>query len=1092
MRKTGRETPRKTSKLPVMELDAMARLHRLATLSVSDAGLEPILDEIVDVAITLSGADFGNIQLVDPASSALRIVSHRGLPQWWVDFWNGVPECQGTCGVSLERGERVTVEDITLSPIFAGTPALEIYLRAGVRAVQSTPLISRSGKRIGMFSTHYKKRHRPDKHTLRLLDLLGRQAADIIEHVQVTAALRESEQRYRSLAEQVADGIFVADSQGRYVDANRAGCEMLGYTREEFLALSIPDLLAPDELQRLPAQYESLASGRIVQNEWHFRRKDGSVFTGELVGRQLPDGRFQGVIRDVTDRKQAEAEAQAIMEAAPGAVLVARDPQCMEIRGNRMASELLRMPPGSNLSKSAPEGQRPDNFQVMKDGIEIPPRELPMQKAAASGQAIYGYELDLVYEEGGRRSLIGNAMPLLGTDGRPRGAVGTFLDITEHKQAEEALRQSEEQFRTLANAIPQLCWMANADGGISWYNQRWYEYTGTTPEQMEGWGWQSVHDPKVLPKVLERWKDSIATGKPFDMVFPLRGADGVFRPFLTRIMPVFDRDGKVAGWFGTNTDISEQRRIEEELRKTDEERAREARRKDEFLALLSHELRNPLAAISSAIQLLSGGVTAEQRASLDELIGRQTGILRRLVDDLLDISRITHGQSGLQKERVDLLDLLQGATAAARSAVAGRSQELVVRLPPERVVFMADRVRLKQIAANLLNNASKYTDPGGTIEFSGAREGSEVVLRCRDNGRGIPLAMQKKIFEPFTRLETAGQSSEAGLGIGLALVKQLVELHGGTVSVESGGPGTGSEFTVRLPLVEAPPVPCAAGKESPAPHLRRVLSIAVVEDNPDVAQTMALTLEQAGHRVRLFADGPSALSGLSAVKPDAVLLDIGLPGMDGYEVAAKMRKKASLRYALFIGLSGFKRRKRAGKSSDGFDHYFVKPMDPARLLALLDEHGGDGAVGTAPPRGTPNRRKPLRVLLVEDNADMAAATEGLLRREGLEVRIARSGQEALEVASEFRPQLTLCDLHLPDMKGGEVVRGLRSHPATRSTQAVILTAMPEAAIHVYNRAAEQMGVDEFISKPLTSHVIRGLLAKVKPPRRASPKRNSAA
>ena len=193
---------------------------------------------------------------------------------------------------------------------------------------------------------YYKKPHRPDERTLRLLDLLARQAADVIEHTQVTSALRQSEERYRLLAEQVTDGIFVADSHGRYVDANRAGCEMLGYKLEELLALSVPDVLAPDELQRLPAQYEHLATGRITQSEWRFKRKDGSFFIGELVGRQFPDGRLQGIVRDVTERKRAEAEAQAIMESAPVAIFVARDPQCLEIsrqsHGPRVDRSCLR------------------------------------------------------------------------------------------------------------------------------------------------------------------------------------------------------------------------------------------------------------------------------------------------------------------------------------------------------------------------------------------------------------------------------------------------------------------------------------------------------------------------------------------------------------------------------------------------------------------------------------------------------------------------------------------------------------------------------------------------------------------------------
>jgi PAS domain S-box-containing protein len=951
MRERTDKALRKTGEQLVSELDAMTRLDKLAMLSVSGAGLEAILGEIVDAAIAVSGADFGSIQL----SSDLRIVSHRGLPQWWLDFWQNVSRGKSAYGPALERGERIIVEDVERSPIFAGTPGLKIQLKAGVRALQSTPLVSRSGKPLGMFSTHYKKPHRPDRHELRLLDLLARQAADVIEHVQITSALRQSEERYRLLAEQVTDGIFVADRHGRYLDANRAGCEMLGYKLEELLALSIPDVLAPDELQRLPAQYERLATGRSLQNEWRCKRKDGSVFIGELVGRQFPDGRLQGVLRDVTERKRAEAQAQAIMELAPVGVFVARDPQCLEIIGNRMAYDLLRMPPGTNLSKSAPEGQRPASFRVVQEGSEVPPHELPIQKAASTGKAVYGSELDFVYQDGTCRSMMGNAVPLFGADGRPQGSVGTFLDITEHKRMEE-------------------------------------------------------------------------------------------------------------------------------------ERAQETRRKDEFLALLGHELRNPLAAISNAQQLLSGGATAAQRAFVDEVIGRQVAVLGRLVDDLLDLSRIAHGQIGLQKERIDLSELLQRATMPAQLAVAARGQELLVRPPPSPVLFMGDRVRLKQIVANLLSNASKYTGREGRIELSGGREGSEVVIRCRDNGRGIPMEMQKTIFEPFTRLETTGQSSEAGLGIGLALVKRLAELHGGTVSVESGGPGTGSEFTVRLPLLDVPPLLRGTSKVAPAPQFRPALSLVVLENNPDVAQTLARALEKAGHQVTVFADGPSALSGLAGLKPDAVLLDIGLPGMDGYELAGKMRKKPNLRHALFIGLSGFKRRTHRGRSGDDFDRYFLKPVDLAKLRTYLETHARASAAEATIARRAPERRKPLRVLLVEDNADIAALTERLLRSEGLEVRTARSGRKALKTATDFLPQLILCDQNLPDMKGGEVVRRLRSDSATRRSHAVILTASSETEIHAYNRAAESAWVNEFIAKPLTSDALRRVLARLRPSRRVLPRR----
>jgi PAS domain S-box-containing protein len=510
-------------------------------------------------------------------------------------------------------------------------------------------------------------------------------------------------------------------------------------------------------------------------------------------------------------------------------------------------------------------------------------------------------------------------------------------------------------------------------------------------------------------------------------------------------------------------------------RKQAEEKKHEQKLKDEFLDLLGHELRNPLAAISNSMEMLSAGVTAGERASLEELMGRQVRVLRRLLDDLLDMSRIKHGQICLQREPIDLSDLLRVAAAAAQPAATERAQEMVARTPHDPVWFLADRVRLKQIAANLLDNACKYTDRGGRIELSGASEGSEVVIRCRDNGRGIPLEMQQRIFEPLTRLELAGPSADAGLGIGPALVKRLAELYGGTVSVESAGPGAGSEFIVRLPLVEALPMPPEVTKTKPARRQRRSLSIVLVEDNPDVAHTLALTLERAGHRVTHFADGPSALVGVVGLEPDAVVLDIGLPGMDGYKVAAKMKTKANLRSVLFIGLSGFKRRARAGKSGGDFDYYFLKPVDRARLLAVLDRCARAEAADAPTAR---KGREPLRVLLVDDNRDLAIATEGLLRREGLEVRTAFSGQEALDAVRDFRPHLILCDMSLPDMSGLEVIRKLRSISAAGKPQAVMLTARSEREIRAYNREAKELGIEEFVSKPITPEVVRTLIAKL--------------
>jgi len=387
-----------------------------------------------------------------------------------------------------------------------------------------------------------------------------------------------------------------------------------------------------------------------------------------------------------------------------------------------------------------------------------------------------------------------------------------------------------------------------------------------------------------------------------------------------------DADGDDVRILEINSDITERKRLEQE-------RADDSRRKDEFLAVMGHELRNPLAAIHTAIGVLSGDAPAPQRARMEEIIRRQTAMMRRLVDDLLELERITHGQIELQLDRVDLAELLQRAAGSAQSTVDNRMQTLVLRLPSEPVEFMADRTRLDQIVGNLLTNASKYTAERGRIELEGAKEGPDVVIRCRDNGQGILPEDQQKIFDPFVRgPKTALGYGEASIGLGLALVKKLTELHGGTVSVESGGPGLGSEFTVRLPLV----TPSHAEAPEPAPTSGRTRSIVVVEDNPSVGEALQTALELEGHSVHLFPDGPSTLAGISTLKPDVVLIDIGLPGMDGYELAAKLKTLSATKDALLVALSGFKRREQP-EAGDAFARYFSKPVDVPTLLALLDE-----------------------------------------------------------------------------------------------------------------------------------------------------------
>ncbi|MFN2643991.1 MAG: ATP-binding protein [Burkholderiales bacterium] len=519
------------------------------------------------------------------------------------------------------------------------------------------------------------------------------------------------------------------------------------------------------------------------------------------------------------------------------------------------------------------------------------------------------------------------------------GATIIMHDVTANARAlaaeQQARRQAEqisrmrEEFLAMVDGMPQLAWMARADGWIYWYNQRWYEYTGTTPRDMEGWGWQSVHDPRALPAVLEQWKKSIATGEAFEMVFPLRGADGRFGSFLTRVSPLKDAQGRVLQWFGTNTDITAQREAEEALREAD-------RRKDEFLATLAHELRNPLAPIRSAVDIITrAGPLAEPVAAAGAILDRQARHLTRLVDDLLELSRITQAKVQLRKEPMVLQHALADAVAAARPAAEAAGHALEVELPQEPLEAQADVTRVTQIFLNLLNNAIKFTPRGGRIELSAARNGGEVVVRVRDTGIGIPADHLPRLFQMFSQVAPALERTEGGLGIGLALVRGFAELHGGRVEARSEGSGKGSEFVVYLPLVAPRAAAEPPGQSRPAP-VAKSKRILVVDDNVDAAATLRRLLELTGHEVREAHDGVEAVDAADEFGPDIVLLDIGMPRMNGYDAAREIRRRTNGRRVRIIALTGWGQnadRQRALEA--GFDLHLTKPVDLHVLGEIL-------------------------------------------------------------------------------------------------------------------------------------------------------------
>jgi PAS domain S-box-containing protein len=406
------------------------------------------------------------------------------------------------------------------------------------------------------------------------------------------------------------------------------------------------------------------------------------------------------------------------------------------------------------------------------------------------------------------------------------------------------------------------------------------------------------------------------------------------------ISPILDASGHILGASKVARDISAQKQAEYELREAD-------RRKDEFLATLAHELRNPLAPIRNSLSLL------EAAGRSDAVVGRVRGILERqvghmvrLVDDLMEMSRITRGTIELRRERLDLAEAIRSALETSEPLIQRAGLRLTQELPPEPMFVDADPVRLTQIISNLLNNAAKYSHPSKEVLLSARREQREAVVSVRDSGVGIPAGMLERVFDMFTQVPGAGRGGQSGLGIGLTLVRSLVQMHGGSIVATSDGPGKGSAFTFRLPLVEAParPVQPAVTKGSN----RLTLRVLVVDDNRDAAESMGLVLARAGADVEVVYDGLAALERVERFHPAMVLLDIGMPGMDGYEVARRIRARPSLSDVMLVALTGWGQAEDRRRSLEaGFDQHLIKPAGLAELRALVP-----AAVGhRAPPRG---------------------------------------------------------------------------------------------------------------------------------------------
>ena len=515
-------------------------------------------------------------------------------------------------------------------------------------------------------------------------------------------------------------------------------------------------------------------------------------------------------------------------------------------------------------------------------------------------------------------------------DGELQGAVCTFSDLTQRRRTEQALHRSRTESESLfAQTGAGIC-EADLSGRIIRANDRFCRIVGYPRAQLLQKTMQDLTHPDDLPRNLVLFRQAAADGRSFDIEKRYVGPDGAQVWVSNTVSPIRGAaGGPITSMLSVSIDITERKRAEEALREGD-------RRKDEFLAMLAHELRNPMAPIRAAADLMEvAHLDAERLKRTSQIISRQVRHMTGLVDDLLDVSRVTRGLVTLEREDLDIRHVITDALEQVRPLIEEKRHHLTLDLCPEPAHVLGDQKRLVQILANLLNNAAKYTPSGGTIRLAMQASNDEVLLAIADNGIGIASDLQPRIFDLFTQAERSPDRAQGGLGIGLALVKSLVELHGGSVACDSPGPGRGSTFSVRLPrAARAGAGPEAGGvQEAPAAARRRIL---VVDDNQDAAQMLAMYLEVAGHEVLVEHDSQAALERAQRDLPEICVLDVGLPGMDGYELAQRLRAAPATANALLIAATGYGQeadRRRA--LAAGFDHHLVKPVNAQALLALI-------------------------------------------------------------------------------------------------------------------------------------------------------------
>jgi PAS domain S-box-containing protein len=750
--------------------------------------------------------------------------------------------------------------------------------------------------------------------------------------------LASERERLRITLASIGDAVISTDAEGRVTYLNEVAEKLTGWTQAEARGRPLPDVFhILNEQTREPAENPALRALRegvvvALANHTVLKARDGTETPIDDSAAPMLDesGAPVGVVlvfRDVTERQRDEevrARLAAIVESSDDAIV------------GKTLDGVIR---SWNAGAERIFGYKAEEAIGKPITLIIPPELLDEEKSIlarlAAGERIEHYETVRLAKDGRRLNISLTVSPIRDAEGRIVGASKVARDVTERKWAEETLRASELRFRTLTSHAPVGIFLADREGRCLFVNERWCEMAGLSPEEALGQGWARALHPDDKERVFQEWQAAVEEGRLFAGEYRFQTPQGRVTWLEGNAIGLRDPAGRCCNeYIGTLSDITERRAAVESLKEAD-------RRKDEFVALLAHELRNPLAPLRNGLRVmrLAAG-DAEAVAQMRDIMDRQLSHMVRLVDDLLDVSRISRNNMELRRARVPLAEVVSSALETARPAIEAAGHVLTVSLPPEPVLLDADLTRLAQVFGNLLNNSAKYTERGGHIWLTATREGGLAVVAVKDDGIGIPAAALPNIFDIFSQVDRSIERTTGGLGIGLALVKGLVEMHGGTVEAASPGKGKGSTFTVRLPLARSreESSPGAPAEERPAvsPAKRRIL---VVDDNRDSALSMATMLRLLGNEVRTANDGSDGVKQAEEFRPQVILMDIGMPRLNGYEATRLIREQpwgGEMKVIALTAWSGQDVDPAKSKES-GCDGHLVKPVNLADLENLLVE-----------------------------------------------------------------------------------------------------------------------------------------------------------